>query len=117
LVALFGWDDLVFTHISARLPNTDHQFLLNPYGMMFEEVSASSLVKVDLEGHKAVPSETLSSLLSARKIAQPGDRRCRPGIDRRTKHRPGARRRDHSLEPIWRWGGGARYVAVVRLRW
>ncbi|CAN5134907.1 class II aldolase/adducin family protein [soil metagenome] len=56
LVALYGWDDLIFTHISARLPGTDHHFLLNPYGMTFDEVTASSLVKVDLEGKKLMDS-------------------------------------------------------------
>ena len=50
LVALYGWDDLVFTHISARVPGPEHHFLINPYGLMFEEITASSLVKVDLEG-------------------------------------------------------------------
>jgi ribulose-5-phosphate 4-epimerase/fuculose-1-phosphate aldolase len=50
LVAHHGWDDLVYTHISARVPGPDHHFLINPYGVMFEEVTASSLVKVDLEG-------------------------------------------------------------------
>jgi ribulose-5-phosphate 4-epimerase/fuculose-1-phosphate aldolase len=52
LVALFKWDDLVFTHISARVPGTHDQFLINPYGFMFEEITASSLVKVDLQGRK-----------------------------------------------------------------
>ncbi len=52
LVALFKWDDLVFTHISARVPGTEDQFLINPYGFMFEEITASSLVKVDLQGNK-----------------------------------------------------------------
>jgi ribulose-5-phosphate 4-epimerase/fuculose-1-phosphate aldolase len=47
LVALHGWSDLVFTHISARLPGPEHHFLINPYGLMFEEITASSLVKVD----------------------------------------------------------------------
>src|SRR5438552_5601065 len=56
LVALHGWDDLIFTHISARLPGADHHFLLNPYGMMFEEVTASSLVKIDLAGRKVMDS-------------------------------------------------------------
>src|SRR2546426_5197279 len=56
LVALYGWDDLIFTHISARVPGPDHLFLLNPYGMMFEEVTASSLVKVDLDGSKVMES-------------------------------------------------------------
>lgn len=52
LVALYGWDDLIFTHISARVPGPEHHFLLNPYGMMFDEVTASSLVKIDLAGNK-----------------------------------------------------------------
>jgi ribulose-5-phosphate 4-epimerase/fuculose-1-phosphate aldolase len=56
LVALYGWDDLIFTHISARVPGDDHHFLLNPYGMMFEEVTASSLVKIDLHGNKVMES-------------------------------------------------------------
>ncbi len=52
LVALFGWDDLVFTHISARVPGVDGQYLINPYGLTFEEISASSLVKIDAAGNK-----------------------------------------------------------------
>jgi ribulose-5-phosphate 4-epimerase/fuculose-1-phosphate aldolase len=52
LVALYGWDDLIFTHISARLPGPDHHFLINPYGMTFDEITASSLVKIDLDGKK-----------------------------------------------------------------
>ena len=54
LVALFGWDDLVFTHITAKVPGTPH-FLINPYGMMFEEITASSLVKIDIGGNKVPP--------------------------------------------------------------
>jgi ribulose-5-phosphate 4-epimerase/fuculose-1-phosphate aldolase len=56
LVALYGWDDMIYTHISARIPGPDHQFLINPYGLFFDEISASSLVKIDLEGN--VLSET-----------------------------------------------------------
>jgi ribulose-5-phosphate 4-epimerase/fuculose-1-phosphate aldolase len=52
LVAAYGWDDLVFTHITAKIPGVDNQFLINPYGMMFEEITASSLVKIDLDGNK-----------------------------------------------------------------
>jgi ribulose-5-phosphate 4-epimerase/fuculose-1-phosphate aldolase len=52
LVADFGWSDLVFTHITARVPGTEDQFLINPYGMMFDEISASSLVKIDTQGNK-----------------------------------------------------------------
>jgi class II aldolase/adducin N-terminal domain-containing protein len=52
LVALHGWDDLTFTHVSARVPGSEHHFLINPYGMMFEEITASSLVKIDLGGRK-----------------------------------------------------------------
>ena len=51
LVALYGWDDLIFTHISARLPGPEHHFLINPYGLMFEEITASSLVKIGLDGN------------------------------------------------------------------
>jgi ribulose-5-phosphate 4-epimerase/fuculose-1-phosphate aldolase len=52
LVAAYGWDDLVFTHITAKVPDADGQFLINPYGMMFEEITASSLVKIDWQGNK-----------------------------------------------------------------
>ena len=57
LVADYGWDDLVFTHISARVPGPEHHFLINPYGMMFEEITASSLVKVDLDGNIVLESD------------------------------------------------------------
>ena len=57
IVAQYGWDDLIFTHISARVPGPEHHSLINPYGMLFEEVSASSLVKVDLQGNKVMASE------------------------------------------------------------
>ncbi|NBZ99081.1 MAG: hypothetical protein EB002_00570, partial [Betaproteobacteria bacterium] len=56
LVALYGWSDLVFTHISAKLPSSvagdAHQFLINPYGLMFDEITASSLVKIDMHCNK-----------------------------------------------------------------
>src|SRR5262249_51398377 len=51
LVAWFGWDDLIFTHLSARVPGPEHHFLMNPYNLMFEEITASSLVKVDMSGN------------------------------------------------------------------
>ena len=56
LVAYFRWDDLIFTHLSARVPGRDHHFLINPYGMTFDEITASSLVKVDLSGKKVMDS-------------------------------------------------------------
>jgi ribulose-5-phosphate 4-epimerase/fuculose-1-phosphate aldolase len=56
LVAHYHWDDLIFTHLSARVPGPEHHFLINPYGMLFDEITASSLVKVDLEGHKVMDS-------------------------------------------------------------
>jgi ribulose-5-phosphate 4-epimerase/fuculose-1-phosphate aldolase len=56
LVALHGWSDLVFTHISARIPGPEHHFLINPYGLMFEEITASSLVKVDQACNKLIDS-------------------------------------------------------------
>jgi ribulose-5-phosphate 4-epimerase/fuculose-1-phosphate aldolase len=52
LVALYGWSDLVFTHISARIPGPEHHFLINPYGLMFDEITASSLVKIDQDCNK-----------------------------------------------------------------
>jgi ribulose-5-phosphate 4-epimerase/fuculose-1-phosphate aldolase len=55
LIAHFGWDDLVFTHISAKVPDS-HDFLINPYGLMFDEVTASNLVRVDLAGTKTLES-------------------------------------------------------------
>jgi ribulose-5-phosphate 4-epimerase/fuculose-1-phosphate aldolase len=57
LIALEGWDDLVGTHVSARIPGDEHRFLLNPYGMLFEEITASSLLTIDLEGNQLTPSE------------------------------------------------------------
>jgi ribulose-5-phosphate 4-epimerase/fuculose-1-phosphate aldolase len=56
LVALYGWSDLVFTHISAKLPGPEHHFLINPYGLMFDEITASSLVKVDKDCNKVIDS-------------------------------------------------------------
>ena len=56
LVALYGWSDLVFTHISARMPGPEHHFLINPYGLMFDEITASSLVKVDQDCNKLIDS-------------------------------------------------------------
>ncbi|MFN3514000.1 MAG: class II aldolase/adducin family protein [Phenylobacterium sp.] len=56
LVALHGWDDAVYTHISARIPGPEHHFLINPYGLYFGEITASSLVKIDLDG--AILQET-----------------------------------------------------------
>jgi ribulose-5-phosphate 4-epimerase/fuculose-1-phosphate aldolase len=56
LIALHGWDDLVFTHISLRVPGPEEHFLINPYGMLFEEITASSLVKVNARGEKVSDS-------------------------------------------------------------
>jgi ribulose-5-phosphate 4-epimerase/fuculose-1-phosphate aldolase len=61
LVAHFGWDDLIFTHLSARVPGPEHHFLLNPYNLMFEEVTASSLVKVDMAGHAVDPTPFITN--------------------------------------------------------
>ena len=52
LVAAYGWSDLIFTHISARIPGPEHQFLINPYGLLFEEITASSLIKINQAGNK-----------------------------------------------------------------
>src|SRR5215475_3029913 len=57
LVAMHGWDDMIFTHISARVPGPEHHFLINPYGLLFDEITASSLVKIDMDGNKLQESE------------------------------------------------------------
>ncbi len=57
LIALTGWDDLIGTHVSARIPGPEPRFLLNPYGMLFEEITASSLLTIDLEGKQLTPSD------------------------------------------------------------
>jgi ribulose-5-phosphate 4-epimerase/fuculose-1-phosphate aldolase len=54
LVALYGWDDLIFTHLSARVPGPEHHFLINPISQMFDEITASSLVKIDIDGNKVM---------------------------------------------------------------
>ncbi|MFG3594667.1 class II aldolase/adducin family protein [Bradyrhizobium sp. RDI18] len=64
LIAHFGMDDLIYTHLSARLPGKEHRFLLNPYGLMFDEITASSLVVVDPEGH-AIEEHKESKINSA----------------------------------------------------
>ncbi|MDB5883766.1 MAG: class aldolase [Ramlibacter sp.] len=56
LIAMYGWSDLVFTHVSARVPGPEHHFLINPYGLMFDEITASSLVKVDQRCNKVIDS-------------------------------------------------------------
>jgi ribulose-5-phosphate 4-epimerase/fuculose-1-phosphate aldolase len=61
LVAYYGWDDLIFTHLSARVPGPEHHFLLNPYNLMFEEVTASSLVKVGLDGLAVEPTPFITN--------------------------------------------------------
>jgi ribulose-5-phosphate 4-epimerase/fuculose-1-phosphate aldolase len=61
LVAHYGWDDLIFTHLSVRIPGPEHHFLLNPYNLMFEEVTASSLVKVDTNGLPVDPTPFITN--------------------------------------------------------
>ena len=56
LIAMYGWDDMIFTHVSVRIPGPEHHFLINPYGLMFEEITASSLVKVDMECKPLLPT-------------------------------------------------------------
>ena len=98
LVAHYRWDDLIFTHLSARVPGREHHFLINPYGMTFDEITASSLIKVDLAGRKvmdlSLPDQSGRLHHSQRHprrarrrqvhppCAQP-QRRCRLGAERR----------------------------------
>lgn len=57
LCALFGWDDLIYTHLSARVPGDEHHFLVNPLGLAFDEITASNLIKIDLDGNVIGPAE------------------------------------------------------------
>ena len=57
LVDLYGWSDMLATHLSARIPGPDEHFLINPVGMMFEEMTGSCLVKVDIDGNILSESE------------------------------------------------------------
>jgi ribulose-5-phosphate 4-epimerase/fuculose-1-phosphate aldolase len=58
LVDMFGWSDLINTRITARVPGADQHFLINPYGLLYDEITASSLVKIDAEGNKVDTSDT-----------------------------------------------------------
>src|SRR3954462_6131042 len=51
-----GWSDLIFTHISVRIPGPEHHFLINPYGLFFDEITASTLVKIGLDGRAVEPT-------------------------------------------------------------
>lgn len=61
LVAHYGWDDLIFTHLSVRVPGPEHHFLINPYNLMFDEITASSLVKIDVNGHPVMETPYLTN--------------------------------------------------------
>ena len=61
MIANYGWDDLIFTHLSVRIPGPEHHFLLNPYNLMFEEVTASSLIKVDVNGNPVEPTPFITN--------------------------------------------------------
>lgn len=61
MIAYYGWDDLIFTHLSVRIPGPEHHFLLNPYNLMFEEVTASSLIKVDVHGNPVEPTPFITN--------------------------------------------------------
>lgn len=61
LVAHYGWDDMIFTHISARIPGPEHHFLINPFGVMFHEMTASSLLKIDIDGNQVMESDYIAN--------------------------------------------------------
>ena len=61
MVAHYGWDDLIFTHLSVRIPGPEHHFLMNPYQLMFEEVTASALIKIDMDGNPVDPTPFITN--------------------------------------------------------
>ena len=93
LFARFGMDDLIFTHLSVRLPGKDHRFLLNPFGYLFDEITASSLIAVDAEGH-AIEKRDDSKINNA---ASPSIRRCTWRATMRSASCTATPR------PAWRW--------------
>ena len=88
LAAREGWDDMIFTHISARVPGPEAHFLINPYGWFFEEITASCLVKVDLDGAIAQQTSTSSTRRAHHPLRGPRGARRRPLV-----HPPAHRRR------------------------
>jgi ribulose-5-phosphate 4-epimerase/fuculose-1-phosphate aldolase len=56
LIHHFGWDDLVFNHITMRVPGPDHHFFINPFGLTFDEIRASDMIKLDLDGNPVEPT-------------------------------------------------------------
>jgi ribulose-5-phosphate 4-epimerase/fuculose-1-phosphate aldolase len=78
LASRFGWNDLIYTHISARVPGPEHLFLLNPFGLLFDEVTASNLVKIDLDGN--VVSQTPHEILRAGFVIHSAIHAARPEV-------------------------------------
>ncbi len=78
LAARAGWDDLIYTHISARVPGPEHHFLINPFGLAFDEITASSLVKIDLEG--AIVGDTPHSVNKAGFVIHSAIHEARPDL-------------------------------------
>lgn len=52
IFAMMGWDELIYNHITVKVPDEESSYLINPYGMHFSEITASSLIKVDIDGNK-----------------------------------------------------------------
>src|SRR3546814_15339293 len=54
IFAMMGWDEMIFNHVTVKVPDEDGSYLINPYGMHFSEVTASSLIKLDIDGNKEI---------------------------------------------------------------
>jgi ribulose-5-phosphate 4-epimerase/fuculose-1-phosphate aldolase len=80
LVAKYGMTDLIYNHISLRIPQTDHQLLINPYGLFYHEITASSLIKIDLEGKILAPGNTKYGVNRAGYIIHSAVHRARPEV-------------------------------------
>ncbi len=102
LIASFGWDDLIFTHISARVPGTHDAFLVNPYGLLFDEITASSLVKVNLGGE--VADDARGSINPAGFTIHSAVHEARPDVDcvvhLHTPSGVAVSAQEHGLRPI-----------------
>ncbi|MFY0476174.1 class II aldolase/adducin family protein [Achromobacter marplatensis] len=80
LVSHFGMSDLIYNHITARIPGTDDHLLINPYGMMYDEITASSLVKIDLAGRILTPSATGYGINAAGYVIHSAVHGARPDV-------------------------------------
>jgi ribulose-5-phosphate 4-epimerase/fuculose-1-phosphate aldolase len=81
LTAHFGMSDLIYNHITTRVPGSHHEFLINPYGMMYEEITASSLIRIDLDGNVLFNADPAFIVNQAGYVIHGAIHAARPDVD------------------------------------